>query len=81
MPFNLNDVSGEQRHMLGTFIRVNDDSGWGVIAQIDEQQPAVIALAVNPARETSLAADFGERQGGAGVRTGPAPAAVAWPGP
>jgi HD-GYP domain-containing protein (c-di-GMP phosphodiesterase class II) len=36
MPFTLNDVSGGQRHMLGTFIRVNDDSGWGVIAQIDE---------------------------------------------
>lgn len=36
MPFNLEDANGETRHMLGTFIRVADDSGWGVIAQIDE---------------------------------------------
>ena len=36
MPFNLEDATGETRHMLGTFIRVADDSGWGVIAQIDE---------------------------------------------
>lgn len=36
MPFILKDASGAPRHMLGTFIRVADDSGWGVIAQIDE---------------------------------------------
>jgi HD-GYP domain-containing protein (c-di-GMP phosphodiesterase class II) len=36
MPFILKDAKGEPRHMLGTFIRVPDDSGWGVIAQIDE---------------------------------------------
>jgi len=36
MPFTLQDANGETRHMLGTFIRVADDSGWGVIAQIDE---------------------------------------------
>jgi len=36
MPFNLEDANGVTRHMLGTFIRVADDSGWGVIAQIDE---------------------------------------------
>jgi len=36
MPFTLQGADGEIRHMLGTFIRVPDDSGWGVIAQIDE---------------------------------------------
>lgn len=36
MPFNLDDEKGVARHMLGTFVRVADDSGWGVIAQIDE---------------------------------------------
>ena len=36
MPFTLEDADGVTRHMLGTFIRVPDDSGWGVIAQIDE---------------------------------------------
>jgi len=36
MPFILKDANGVPRHMLGTFIRVPDDSGWGVIAQIDE---------------------------------------------
>ena len=36
MPFTLEDADGATRHMLGTFIRVPDDSGWGVIAQIDE---------------------------------------------
>ena len=36
MPFKLTDVDGVTRNMLGTFIRVADDSGWGVIAQIDE---------------------------------------------
>jgi len=38
MPFNMEDPSGAVRHMLGTFIRVNDDSGWGVVAQIDEEK-------------------------------------------
>jgi HD-GYP domain-containing protein (c-di-GMP phosphodiesterase class II) len=36
MPFDIEGTSGTPRHMLGTFIRVADDSGWGVIAQIDE---------------------------------------------
>jgi HD-GYP domain-containing protein (c-di-GMP phosphodiesterase class II) len=36
MPFTLRGEGGAPRNMLGTFIRVNDDSGWGVIAQIDE---------------------------------------------
>lgn len=36
MPFTLTDATGQTRHMLGTFIRVADDSGWGVIAQTDE---------------------------------------------
>ena len=36
MPFTIKGPEGGVRHMLGTFIRVNDDSGWGVIAQIDE---------------------------------------------
>lgn len=36
MPFSLPGPDGVPRSMLGTFIRVNDDSGWGVIAQIDE---------------------------------------------
>ena len=35
MPFTIND-GPTSRSMLGTFIRVADDSGWGVIAQIDE---------------------------------------------
>lgn len=38
MPFTVKDASGKERNMLGTFIRVADDSGWGVIAQIDEQK-------------------------------------------
>ncbi len=36
MPFTITDSAGRTRSMLGTFIRVADDSGWGVIAQIDE---------------------------------------------
>jgi HD-GYP domain-containing protein (c-di-GMP phosphodiesterase class II) len=36
MPFTITDNEGATRSMLGTFIRVVDDSGWGVIAQIDE---------------------------------------------
>jgi HD-GYP domain-containing protein (c-di-GMP phosphodiesterase class II) len=36
MPFTIKDADGQSRSMLGTFIRVSDDSGWGVIAQIDE---------------------------------------------
>ncbi len=35
MPFKIADPSGGTRNMLGTFMRVADDSGWGVIAQID----------------------------------------------
>ncbi len=36
MPFSVKGEDGAPRNMLGTFIRVADDSGWGVIAQIDE---------------------------------------------
>ena len=36
MPFILKDSTGVMRQMLGTFIRVADDSGWGVIAQMAE---------------------------------------------
>lgn len=36
VPFTLKDSTGVTRQMLGTFIRVADDSGWGVIAQIPE---------------------------------------------
>ena len=36
MPFIMPGPAGEKRNMLGTFVRVADDSGWGVIAQIDE---------------------------------------------
>jgi len=46
MPFNLEDANGETRHMLGTFIRVADDSGWGVIAQIDEAKAYAGAYAM-----------------------------------
>ncbi len=38
MPFTIKDSAGVSRSMLGTFIRVADDSGWGVIAQIDEDK-------------------------------------------
>jgi HD-GYP domain-containing protein (c-di-GMP phosphodiesterase class II) len=38
MPFSIVNDSGETRQMLGTFIRVADDSRWGVIAQIDEEK-------------------------------------------
>lgn len=37
MPFTLPGTSGP-RSMLGTFVRVADDSGWGVVAQIDEEK-------------------------------------------
>lgn len=37
MPFTLPGESGP-RSMLGTFVRVADDSGWGVVAQIDEEK-------------------------------------------
>jgi len=36
MPFSIQGPDGAARNMLGTFIEVADDSGWGVIAQIDE---------------------------------------------
>jgi HD-GYP domain-containing protein (c-di-GMP phosphodiesterase class II) len=36
MPFTITDPTLGDRNMLGTFIRVADDSGWGVVAQIDE---------------------------------------------
>ena len=38
-----------------------------VVAQIDEYQIAVIALAVDPARQANLPADIGLPQGAAGV--------------
>ncbi len=34
-PFDVNDDPQHPRHMLGTFMRVPDDSGWGVIVQSD----------------------------------------------
>ena len=37
MPFELAGPDGPRR-MLGTFVKVADDSGWGVIAQIDEDK-------------------------------------------
>jgi HD-GYP domain-containing protein (c-di-GMP phosphodiesterase class II) len=46
MPFDLVDQNGVSRHMLGTFIRVADDSGWGVIAQIDEAKAYAGAYAM-----------------------------------
>jgi HD-GYP domain-containing protein (c-di-GMP phosphodiesterase class II) len=36
MPFTLPSADGPARSMLGTVVRVADDSGWGVVAQIDE---------------------------------------------
>jgi len=51
MPFILKDANGVPRHMLGTFIRVADDSGWGVIAQIDEAKAYVGA---NSMRRNSI---------------------------
>ena len=36
MPFTIEEKDAPPRQMLGTFVRVADDSGWGVIAQIDE---------------------------------------------
>ncbi|MBK5254532.1 MAG: HD domain-containing protein [Vicinamibacteria bacterium] len=38
MPFTIKDNAGGVRNMLATFVRVADDSGWGVIAQIDEEK-------------------------------------------
>ncbi len=35
-PFLIREGSAAPRHMLGTYMKVADDSGWGVIAQIDE---------------------------------------------
>jgi hypothetical protein len=40
-----------------------------MIAQVDEHQPAVVALAVNPAGQPRLVADIGQPQGGAMVRS------------
>ena len=37
VPFVLEDPDGTH-HMLGTYTRVPDDSGWGVIAQVDESK-------------------------------------------
>ena len=34
-PFDVNDDPQHPRHMLGTYMRVPDDSGWGVIVQSD----------------------------------------------
>lgn len=36
MPFTVVNEAGASRSMLGTFVQVADDSGWGVVAQIDE---------------------------------------------
>lgn len=52
MPFDIKEAGQPVRHMLGTFIRVADDSGWGVIAQIDE---AKAYAAANAMRRNSLA--------------------------
>jgi HD-GYP domain-containing protein (c-di-GMP phosphodiesterase class II) len=51
MPFTIEDSAGGTRNMLGTFIRVADTSGWGVIAQIDEQKAYAAA---NGMRRNSL---------------------------
>ena len=40
-----------------------------MIAQIDEQEIAVVALAVNPARQAGSFADMGRAQFGAFMRT------------
>jgi hypothetical protein len=40
-----------------------------VVAQVDEQEAAVIALAVDPAGQTDLLADVIEVEGGARVRS------------
>jgi len=40
-----------------------------MVAQIDEQHAAMIALAMDPARQANRLADIGRRQTGAGVGT------------
>lgn len=46
MPFDIDEPGREPRHMLGTYIKVADDSGWGVIAQIDEAKAYAAAVAM-----------------------------------
>ena len=49
--------------------RIDDALGDAVvIAQVDEQQVAVVALAMHPAGQANLRAGVGETQGAAGVR-------------
>jgi hypothetical protein len=51
-------------------VAIGDDLGDAVmVAQIDEQQAAMIALAMHPARQADVLADGGGRQAGAGVGT------------
>ena len=39
-----------------------------MVTQVDEQQAAVVALPVDPARQADLLAGVGQAQGAAGVR-------------
>ncbi len=53
----------------GRIARVRDDLGQAImVAQIDEQQPAMVALAMHPAREADILADMLGAKLTAGVR-------------
>ena len=44
VPFQMPSVVGGHVKMLGTFTRVPDESGWGVIVQVDEQKAYYSAI-------------------------------------
>ncbi len=65
------DPLGAQRlgNLEGGAVGIGDHLGKAVVvAQVDEQQPAVVAHAVDPAREADGFADVGRAQRAAGVR-------------
>ena len=62
--FQLQPFQHRQRRAVG----IGDDLGHAVmVAQIDEQHPAMIALAMDPAGQAHGLADIGSPQRGAGV--------------
>ena len=44
MPFTIADAEAARVEMLGTYTAVPDDSGWGVIVQVDEDKAYYSAI-------------------------------------
>ena len=73
------DIAGNRHHAFGAkpverrkdgIAAVGDDLGQAImIAQIDEEEPAMVALAMHPARKPHRLAGIGGAQRGAGMGT------------